>query len=138
LDDGQRQAVAVIASGVRLAVVGGAAGAGKTTMLATAAQAAGLAGRGMATVAPTLKAAKVAGREIGANSSSVHQIAYDRLLALTRDTLAAGNPRKHNAPDTEPDDQWFEFDGQRYSLSVDDDPYQYQSPRQTGDRGLGR
>jgi exodeoxyribonuclease V alpha subunit len=77
LDVAQREAVAALAGTGALLVVEGAAGAGKTTTLAAAKTL--LEGRGhrLVVVTPTLKAAQVAGREVGAGAFSaawlVHQ-----------------------------------------------------------------
>ncbi len=60
LDEGQREAVAALAGTGRLVVVEGAAGAGKTTMLAAVQQQLGARGHQMVVVTPTLKAAQVA------------------------------------------------------------------------------
>ncbi|MCL2465064.1 MAG: AAA family ATPase, partial [Micrococcales bacterium] len=76
LDDGQREAVQAIAGGAGLVVIEGAAGAGKTTMLSQVKALADQAGRSCVIVAPTLKAARVAGRETGADSSTAHRLAY--------------------------------------------------------------
>ncbi len=77
LDTAQRDAVAALAGTGALLVIEGAAGSGKPRTL-SAAQAA-LAGQGhrMVVVTPTLKAARVAGREVGVEAFSaawlVHQ-----------------------------------------------------------------
>jgi exodeoxyribonuclease V alpha subunit len=76
LDEFQRTAAAVLAGDAKLAVIEGAAGAGKTTTLAAAKDLLGEQGRRMLVVTPTLKAAQVAAREVGTAGSVawlVHQ-----------------------------------------------------------------
>ena len=70
LDVAQRAAVAALAGTARLLVVEGAAGAGKTTTLATTKDLLERQGHRLVVATPTLKAAQVAGREIGADSTS--------------------------------------------------------------------
>ncbi|GAB3396191.1 hypothetical protein GCM10027568_29840 [Humibacter soli] len=77
LDEGQVAGAATIAGSHGIATIIGAAGTGKTTMLKVAAAALRLQGRRMVLVAPTKKAASVAGRETGADSSSLHQLLHD-------------------------------------------------------------
>lgn len=60
LDPGQLDAAAAVASPDPLVIVEGAAGAGKTTMLATAIRAAEQRGGNVRVVAPTKRAAEVA------------------------------------------------------------------------------
>ena len=76
LDPGQACAAAAVASTDPLVVVEGAAGAGKTTMLAVAID--GAAGEGRATriVTPTKKAADVAARELGVPAESVAKLLH--------------------------------------------------------------
>nr|WP_240977934.1 AAA family ATPase [Planctomonas sp. JC2975] len=76
MDEGQIAGAATIAGTHRLATVIGAAGTGKTTMLKVAAAALHLQGRRLVVVAPTKKAATVAGRESGADASSLHQLLH--------------------------------------------------------------
>ncbi len=77
LDVAQRDAVAALAGNAEVLVVEGAAGAGKTTTLTATAQLLAAQGRRLCVVTPTLKAAQVAGRELGASATSaawlVHQ-----------------------------------------------------------------
>ena len=77
LDTPQRDAAAAIAGTDRLVSVTGPAGTGKTTMLKTARAALQAEGRRMVIVAPTKKAASVAGRETGAAASSLHALLAD-------------------------------------------------------------
>lgn len=71
LDADQRAAVAHLAGTSRITVVEGAAGAGKTTMLAAARRVSHDQGHRMVVVTPTRKAALVAQGQIGATSYSV-------------------------------------------------------------------
>jgi hypothetical protein len=76
LDDEQARAAAAVASTDPLVIVEGAAGAGKTTMLATAIEAAGREGRTVRVLAPTRKAADVARTELGVPANSVAALVY--------------------------------------------------------------
>ncbi|CUR54628.1 ATP-dependent exoDNAse (Exonuclease V) alpha subunit-helicase superfamily I member-like protein [metagenome] len=80
LDLAQRSAVALLAGTGRLIVIEGAAGAGKTTTLATTGTAIDRTGHRLVVVTPTLKAAQVARQEIGASANSaawlIHQHGY--------------------------------------------------------------
>ena len=77
LDVGQCEAAGAIAGTDRLVTVTGPTGTGKTTMLKVARQALLNQGRALVVVAPTKKAASVAGRETGAVSSSLHALLVD-------------------------------------------------------------
>lgn len=77
LDEGQTAAAGAIAGTDRLVTVTGPAGTGKTTMLRVAREALERQGRRMVVVAPTKKAASVAGREVGTTASSLHGLLYD-------------------------------------------------------------
>ncbi|MEZ5087596.1 MAG: MobF family relaxase [Tessaracoccus sp.] len=76
LDSGQLDAAAAVASRDRLVIVEGAAGAGKTTMLATAIRAAEQRGGRVRVVAPTKRAAEVAHQELGVPAESVASLVY--------------------------------------------------------------
>lgn len=77
LDDGQVAAVRAIAGSHALVMIQGAAGAGKTTTLAVANAAVEASGHRMRVVAPTKKAANVAGAEIGAAAANTaHALAH--------------------------------------------------------------
>ncbi|EXJ51275.1 AAA family ATPase [Microbacterium sp. MRS-1] len=76
LDAGQLDAAAAVASTDPLVIVEGAAGAGKTTMLATAIAAANDDGRGVRVVAPTKRAAEVAHQELGVPAESVAALVH--------------------------------------------------------------
>lgn len=89
LDDRQLRAAAAIAGTDRLVSITGPAGAGKTTMLRVARAALGNRGGRMIVVAPTKKAASVAGREIGSAASSLHALLADHGWRWTRDEAGA-------------------------------------------------
>ncbi|MEJ1154620.1 AAA family ATPase [Microbacterium marmarense] len=89
LDAGQTDAAAAIAGTDRLVAVTGPAGAGKTTMLRVARIALARQDRQLVVVAPTKKAASVAGREIGATSSSIHALLADHGWWWGRDEAGA-------------------------------------------------
>lgn len=76
LDPGQARAATAVASTDPLVVVEGAAGAGKTTMLAVAISAAEAGGRATRVVTPTKKAADVVAREIGVPAESVARLLH--------------------------------------------------------------
>lgn len=77
LDAGQGDAASAIAGTDRLVTVTGPAGTGKTTMLKVARECLARQGRQMTVVAPTKKAASVAGRETGSTDSSLHGLLRD-------------------------------------------------------------
>lgn len=89
LEGRQFEAAAAIAGTDRLVSVTGPAGAGKTTMLRVARAALAHRGRRMVVVAPTKKAASVAGREIGASASSLHALLGDHGFRWGRDVAGA-------------------------------------------------
>lgn len=74
LDAGQRAAAAALAGSDRLVTVTGPAGTGKTTMLRVACDLLRRNGRRPLLLAPTRKAAQVAGAETGADATSVHEL----------------------------------------------------------------
>jgi exodeoxyribonuclease V alpha subunit len=76
LDEGQVAAVRALTGTGPLVFVEGAAGAGKTSMLAAAREVAAAQGRNMRVVAPTKKAATVAAEEIGTDSNTAAGLAY--------------------------------------------------------------
>ena len=76
LDPEQARAAAAVASDDALVVVEGAAGAGKTTMLGVAIQAAAAEGRATRIVTPTKKAAEVAQQELGVPADSVAKLVH--------------------------------------------------------------
>lgn len=77
LDDGQVRAVQAVAGSGRLVNVEGAAGTGKTTMLAVATRAIEARGGRVVLVAPSAKAAKVAERETGAPGDTLAKLIYE-------------------------------------------------------------
>lgn len=85
LEGRQVEAAAAIAGTDRLVSITGPAGAGKTTMLRVAKAALAHRGRRMVVVAPTKKAASVAGREIGTSASSLHALLGDHGFRWRRD-----------------------------------------------------
>lgn len=76
LDADQLDAAAALASTDPLVIVEGAAGSGKTTMLATAIAAANDHGRRVRVVAPTKRAADVAHQELGVPATSVAALVH--------------------------------------------------------------
>lgn len=76
LDAGQLDAAAAVASTDPLVIVEGAAGSGKTTMLATAIAAANDQGRRVRVIAPTKRAADVAHQELGVPATSVAALVH--------------------------------------------------------------
>ncbi|HAS31100.1 MAG TPA: hypothetical protein DEA59_10180 [Microbacterium sp.] len=89
LESGQARAAGAIAGTDRLVTITGPAGTGKTTTLRVARHALALQGRQMLVVAPTKKAASVAGREIGATASSLHALLADHGWRWGRDDAGA-------------------------------------------------
>lgn len=89
LEERQVQAAAAIAGTDRLVSVTGPAGAGKTTMLRAAKAALARRGCRMIVVAPTKKAASVAGREVGTSASSLHALLADHGFRWGRDAAGA-------------------------------------------------
>ena len=89
LETRQIEAAAAIAGTDRLVSITGPAGAGKTTMLRAAKAALAHRGRRMVVVAPTKKAASVAGREIGTSASSLHAMLGDHGFRWDRDAAGA-------------------------------------------------
>lgn len=89
LEGRQVEAAAAIAGTDRLVSITGPAGAGKTTMLRVAKAALTHRGRRMVVVAPTKKAASVAGREIGTSASSLHALLGDHGFRWGRDLAGA-------------------------------------------------
>jgi thymidine kinase len=76
LDDGQRDAVRALAGPASLIVVEGAAGAGKTTVLAATRHAVARDGRRLMVVTPTRRAAEVAAREVSTRAFSASWLAH--------------------------------------------------------------
>ncbi|KRC60937.1 hypothetical protein ASE14_08245 [Agromyces sp. Root81] len=85
LDAAQVRAAAAVASTDPLVVVEGAAGAGKTTMLAAVIEAAAAQGRATRVVTPTKKAADVAHQELGVATDSVAKLVHEHGWRWNRD-----------------------------------------------------
>lgn len=85
LNAGQTESAAIIAGTDRLVTVTGPAGAGKTTMLRVAAAALRKQRRNVVVLAPTKKAASVAGREAQTSAASVHRFLLDHGWASVTD-----------------------------------------------------
>lgn len=100
LDADQVRAAAAIAGTAPLIVVEGAAGAGKTTMLRTAIEAAVAEGRRTRVVTPTKKAADVAAQELGVPTNSVAKLVHEHGWRWDRDgvwtRLAPGDTDPEN------------------------------------------
>ncbi|MGN6221670.1 MAG: AAA family ATPase [Microbacterium sp.] len=89
LDRGQAAAAGAIAGTDRLVSITGPAGSGKTTMLRVTRVALDAQHRQLVVVAPTKKAASVAGREIGAAALSLHALLADYGWRWGRDAAGA-------------------------------------------------
>ncbi|WP_448070454.1 MobF family relaxase [Georgenia yuyongxinii] len=100
LDAGQVRAAAAVASTDPLVIVEGAAGAGKTTMLAVAIAASKSAGRGARVVAPTKKAAEVATQELGVPAESVAALVYAHGFRWNADGVWMRLAKGDRDPDT--------------------------------------
>jgi hypothetical protein len=87
LDVGQVEAAAAMAGTSRLVTVTGPAGTGKTTLMLVARTVLEGQGRRMVVVAPTRKAATVAGRQIGATASSLHALLIDHGYRFDTDAV---------------------------------------------------
>jgi exodeoxyribonuclease V alpha subunit len=107
LDEGQCAAVAALTSGAPLVVVEGAAGVGKTAMLAAARAELNAVGERLLVVTPTLKAAQAASREVGARAASAAWLVYqhgwrwDEHGTWTRLTIGEADPsggKVHRGP----------------------------------------
>ncbi|WP_245866911.1 ATP-dependent DNA helicase [Diaminobutyricimonas aerilata] len=85
LDPAQARAAEAVASAQSLVVVEGAAGAGKTTMLAAAIEGAAMHGRATRVITPTKKAADVAHQELGVATDSVAKLVHEHGWRWNRD-----------------------------------------------------
>ncbi|WP_448811071.1 MobF family relaxase [Agromyces bauzanensis] len=101
LDPAQARAAAAVASAQSLVVVEGAAGTGKTTMLAAAIEAAALHGRTTRVVTPTKKAADIAHRELGVAADSVAKLAHEHGWRWNRDGVWTRLAIGDHDPDTD-------------------------------------
>jgi exodeoxyribonuclease V alpha subunit len=120
LDPGQGRAAGAISGTDRLVTVTGPAGTGKTTMLRVAHAALSLQQRRMIVVAPTKKAATVAGQEIGAVASSVHALLADHGWRWGRDATGAAEWSRLAPGDTDPTTGLPYAGPTRYLVSADD------------------
>ncbi|MFT3862142.1 MobF family relaxase [Micropruina sp.] len=100
LDVEQAQAAAAVAGTDPLVVVEGAAGAGKTTMLGAAIEAATTQERRTRVVTPTKKAAEVAAQELGVSADSVAKLVHEHGWRWNQDgvwtRLAVGDTDAEN------------------------------------------
>ncbi len=110
----QSDAARALASTAPLVVAEGAAGAGKTTMLKTAAELAASQGRRFVVVAPTLRAAQEAGAALGTPASSAHKLAHE--YGFRRDTY--GRWTRLAVGEIDPA-TWFEYRGPSDEFRVD-------------------
>ncbi|WP_417564154.1 AAA family ATPase [Microbacterium sp.] len=101
-DQQQFAAAGAIGGTDRLVSVTGPAGAGKTTMLRIAKAVLNRSGRRMFVVAPTKKAASVAGREIGASASSLHALLADHGFRWGHDDAGAAAWMRLSVGDADP------------------------------------
>src|SRR5918998_1758466 len=85
LDPAQTRGAAAVASTHPLVVVEGAAGAGKTTMLAAAIEVGAAHGRATRVITPTKKAADVAHQELGVATESVAKLLHEHGWRWNRD-----------------------------------------------------
>ena len=120
LDQGQTLAAGAISGTDRLVTVTGPAGTGKTTMLRVAHAALVLQRRRLIVVAPTKKAASVAGREVGAPASSVHALLADHGWRWGRDAAAAETWSRLSVGDIDPATGIPFAGAQRYPLAPHD------------------
>jgi hypothetical protein len=120
LEEGQARAASAIAGTDRLVTVTGPAGTGKTTMLRVAHAALALQRRRLIVVAPTRKAASVAGREIGAPASSVHALLADHGWRWGRNAAGAETWTRLAPGDTDPATGVLFHGATRYPLAPDD------------------
>lgn len=114
LTQAQSDAARALGSAAPLVVVEGAAGAGKTTMLKTAAELAESQGRRFVVVAPTLRAAQEAGAALGTAASSAHKLAHEH--GFRRE--AYGRWTRLVAGELDPS-TWMEYRGPADGFHVD-------------------
>jgi exodeoxyribonuclease V alpha subunit len=120
LDLGQGRAAGAISGTDRLVTVTGPAGTGKTTMLRVAHAALALQQRRMIVVAPTKKAATVAGQEIGTVASSVHALLADHGWRWSKNAAGASDWSRLAPGDPDPT-TGLPYNGPtRYPISADD------------------
>ncbi|MGX5770318.1 AAA family ATPase [Microbacterium trichothecenolyticum] len=120
LDQLQVGAAAAIAGTDRLVSITGPAGAGKTTMLRVARSVLARHGRRMVVVAPTKKAASVAGRELGTTASSLHALLADYGYRWSRDAAGAETWTRVAAGDLDPTTGYVYEGPRRFPLAAGD------------------
>ncbi|MFB8385577.1 AAA family ATPase [Microbacterium sp. NPDC055910] len=117
----QAEAAGEIAGTDRLVTITGPAGTGKTTMLRVAMAALMDQGRRMVVVAPTKKAATVAGTEIGATASSLHALLADHGWRWGTDPAGAQSWTRLERGDPDPARPGVIYEGpRRYLLRAGD------------------
>jgi len=114
LTQAQSDAARALGGTAPLVVVEGAAGAGKTTMLKTAAELAESQGRRFVVVAPTLRAAQEVGAALGTAASSAHKLAHEH--GFRRD--AYGRWTRLSVGDLDPS-TWMPYRGPSEGFRVD-------------------
>lgn len=119
LDEGQADAAAAIAGTHRLVTVTGPAGTGKTTMLRVAKRALDVQRRRLVVVAPTKKAASVAGREVGTQGSSLHALLADHGWRWNHDRTGSERWTRLAPGDTDPTGRTY-LGPRRYPLAPGD------------------
>ena len=119
LDPGQSDGAAAIAGTASIVAITGAAGTGKTTMLRVAGAALRRQGRRMIIVAPTKKAASVAGRETDTNSSSLHQLLHDQGWRWATSAAGRADWTRLRVGDTDPH-TGLAYDGPKTQINSGD------------------
>ncbi len=120
LDIGQVEAAAAIAGTSRLVTITGPAGTGKTTLMLVARTVLEGQGRRMVVVAPTRKAATVAGRQIGATASSLHALLIDHGYRFDTDTAGSTIWTRVRPGDADPTTGVIYQGPRRFPLRADD------------------
>jgi hypothetical protein len=116
----QGDAAAAIAGTDRLVSVTGPAGSGKTSMLRVARAALTMQRRRLLIVAPTRKAASVAAREVGSETSSLHALLHDHGWRWTRDNAGAELWSRLRNGDSDPDTGGLYRGPRRYHIKAGD------------------
>lgn len=99
LDQGQRDVVGALLGTAHLVVVEGAAGTGKTTTLAAASEGLDNNGNRLVVVTPTLKAAQVAGEQVGCDAFSAAWLVHQHGFRWDDDgRWHRVNPDEHSRP----------------------------------------
>jgi hypothetical protein len=116
----QVDAAGAIAGTDRLVSVAGPAGSGKTAMLRVASAALLAQRRRLMIVAPTKKAASVAAREVGTETSSLHALLHDHGWRWTRDAAGAELWTCLQLGDPDPDTAGIYKGPRRYPIAAGD------------------